>query len=69
VVAHTVFAFVFVFLKIYLFYVSEYTISVYQKRALNSITDGCEPPCGCWEMNSGPLEGQSVLLTPGGTHL
>ena len=26
------------------------------------ITDGCEPPCGCWELNSGPLEGQSVLL-------
>jgi hypothetical protein len=27
------------------------------------ITDGCEPPCGCWEMNSGPLEEQSVLST------
>jgi hypothetical protein len=27
------------------------------------ITDGCEPPCGCWELNSGPLEEQSVLLT------
>jgi hypothetical protein len=26
--------------------------------------DGCEPPCGnCWELNSGPLEEQSVLLT------
>ena len=24
--------------------------------------DGCEPPCGCWELNSGPLEGQSVLI-------
>ena len=22
----------------------------------------CEPPCGCWELNSGPLEKQSVLL-------
>ncbi|KRY65434.1 hypothetical protein T4D_8955 [Trichinella pseudospiralis] len=21
--------------------------------------DGCEPPCGCWELNSGPLEEQS----------
>jgi hypothetical protein len=28
-----------------------------------SITDGCEAPCGCWELNSGPLEEQSVLLT------
>jgi hypothetical protein len=26
-------------------------------------TDGCEPPCGCWELNSGPLEEQSVLFT------
>jgi hypothetical protein len=32
-------------------------------RALDPITDGCEPPCGCWELNSGPLEEQSVLLT------
>jgi len=34
-----------------------------QKRASDSITDGCEPSCGCWELNSGPLEEQSVLLT------
>ena len=27
------------------------------------ITDGHEPPWGCWELNSGPLEEQSVLLT------
>jgi hypothetical protein len=27
------------------------------------ITDGCEPPCGCWELNSRPLGEQSVLLT------
>jgi hypothetical protein len=25
--------------------------------------DGCEPPCGCWDLNSGPPEEQSVLLT------
>jgi len=34
-----------------------------QKRASDPITDGCEPPCSCWELNSGPLEEQSVLLT------
>ena len=34
-----------------------------QKRALDPITDGCEPLCGCWELNLGPLEEQSVLLT------
>jgi hypothetical protein len=27
------------------------------------ITDGCEPPHGCWNLNLGPLEEQSVLLT------
>jgi hypothetical protein len=34
-----------------------------QKRASDLITDGCEPPCGCWDLNSGPSEEQSVLLT------
>ena len=33
------------------------------EEASDLITDGCEPPCGCWELNSGPLEEQSVLLT------
>ncbi|XP_041910983.1 zinc finger protein 120-like isoform X12 [Arvicola amphibius] len=33
-----------------------------QKRAPDLITGGCEPPSGCWELNSGPLEEQSVLL-------
>jgi hypothetical protein len=31
----------------------------HQKKASESITDGCDPPNGCWELNSGPLE---VLL-------
>ena len=33
-----------------------------QKRASDFISDGCEPPCGCWELNSGPLEEQAMLL-------
>lgn len=32
-----------------------------QKRALT--TDGCEIPCVCWELNSGPLVEQPALLT------
>jgi hypothetical protein len=36
---------------------------MYQKWASDLITDGCEPPCGCWDLNSGPSEEQSVLLT------
>jgi hypothetical protein len=39
-----------------------YTIE-HQKRVSDFIRDGCELPCGCRELNSGPLEEQSVLLT------
>ena len=35
----------------------------HQKRTSDLFTEGCEPPCGYWELNSGPLEEQSVLLT------
>jgi len=31
-------------------------LQTHQKRASDLFTDGCEPPCGCWELNSGPLE-------------
>ena len=34
-----------------------------QKKASDPITYGCESPCGCWELNSGPLGEQPVLLT------
>ena len=27
------------------------------------VKDGCEPLCGCWEWDLGPLEEQPVLLT------
>jgi hypothetical protein len=53
--------------KIYLFYlyirVHCSCFQTHQKRASDPITDACEPPCGCWDLNSGPLEEQSVLLT------
>jgi hypothetical protein len=38
-------------------------LQTHQKRASDPITDGCEPPCGCWELNLGPLEEQSMFLT------
>jgi hypothetical protein len=37
-------------------------LQTHQKRASDLITDGCGLPCGCWDLNSGPLEEQSVLL-------
>jgi len=55
----------FFFKDLFIYYIYKYTVAVqtHQKRASDLITDGCEPPCGCWELNSGPLEEQSVLLT------
>jgi hypothetical protein len=28
----------------------------WEKRASDPTVNGCEPLCGCWELNSGPLE-------------
>ena len=39
-------------------------MSAGQKRVPDLIRDGCEPPPrGCWQLNSGPLDKQPVLLT------
>jgi hypothetical protein len=35
---------------------------MHQERASDLIMGGCELPCGCWDLNSGPSEKQSVLL-------
>lgn len=47
------------------FYICEYTVcsSDTLEEGSDPITDGCEPPQGCWELNSRPLEEQPVLLT------
>ena len=42
-----------------LFYLYEYTVAIFR----HTRTDRGEPPCGCWELNSRPLEEQTVLLT------
>jgi hypothetical protein len=33
------------------------------EEGIKSLLDGHEPPCGCWELNLGPLKEQTVLLT------
>jgi hypothetical protein len=57
----------FFFFKIYLFiYYMEVHCSypqILQKRESDLITDGCKPPCGCWDLNFGPSEEQSGALT------
>ena len=58
--------FIFIFLKIFIYSLRiQYSVcmSACQKTAPDLITDGCVPPCGCWELNSGPLEEQTMLLT------
>jgi hypothetical protein len=36
---------------------------IYVRVSDIGVTDTCELPCGCWELDLGPLEEQSVLLT------
>jgi len=53
------------FFKNFILFISVHCscLQTYQKRASDPITDGCETPCWGWELSSGPLEEQSVLLT------
>jgi hypothetical protein len=39
-------------------------LQTHQKRASDPITDGYESPCGCWELNPGPVAEQSHLSSP-----
>jgi hypothetical protein len=64
------FFFFFFFFYTYLFYLFIYYMYVHcsclqtlQKRASDLVTDGCEPPCGCWDLNFRPSEEQSGALT------
>jgi hypothetical protein len=46
--------------------ICKYTVAVFRpsrRGGSDFISDGCEPPCDCWDLNSGPLEEQPVLLT------
>lgn len=57
--------FIFIFLR-FIYYVDSVLpacMPAALKRAPDLIIDGSEPPCGCWRLNSGPLEEQSVLYS------
>jgi hypothetical protein len=51
--------FTFFFLRFILFILCIWVhcscLQTHQKKESDPITDGCEPPCGGWELNSGPL--------------
>ena len=55
-------------LFIYYLWVHCNCLQTHQKGATDLITDGCEPPYGCWDLGSGPPEEQSVLLTTESSH-
>jgi hypothetical protein len=57
------FSFLIIYLLILCIWVHCSCLQTHQKRASDPITDGYEPPCGSCELNLGPLEEQSVLLT------
>lgn len=38
------------FVYLFTYYVSN-VLFTHRKRAPALITDGCDPPCGCWELN------------------
>jgi hypothetical protein len=43
----------FFFFKDLFIIIHKYTVAVFrhQKRVSDLITGGCEPPCGCWDLN------------------
>ena len=41
-------------------------LQTHQKKASDFIMDGCEPPCGCWDLNL--EEEQSVFLPTEPSH-
>ena len=43
-------------------------LQTHQKSVSDLVTDGCEPTCGCWDLNSGPSGEQLVLLTTEPSH-
>jgi hypothetical protein len=68
---HTLFKKIFIYLFIYLFIICVCTVAVFRHSRRGHqifVTDGCGPPCSCWDLNSGPLGEQSVLLTAEPSH-
>ena len=65
--SHAVYSFLKRFLKIlFLFYGHHWCFACMcegVKSPKTGVTDCCELPCGCWEVNWDPLEEQSVFLT------
>jgi hypothetical protein len=44
--------FFFFFLDLFILCIYYRFLHAHQERASDNIADSCDPPCGCWEMNS-----------------
>ena len=51
------------FFLIFIVYLTLFYVHEGIRSPATGYLDSCELPCGCWELNLGPLEEQSVLLT------
>jgi hypothetical protein len=63
--------FVCLFVCVCLFIICKYTVAVFrqhQKRASDLIMGGCEPPCGCWDLNFALQKSSRVLLPTEPSH-
>jgi hypothetical protein len=59
------------FFKIYLFIICKVHCSclqTLQKRLSDLVMDGCESPCGCWDLNSDLRKSSRVLLPTEPSH-
>jgi hypothetical protein len=69
--ASTMQLFYFLIFKLFIYFFILFTLVFYLLTYVcedirapgTGISDSCELPCACWELNLSPLEVQSVLLT------
>jgi hypothetical protein len=55
--------YLFMYLFIYLFHVYVFAyMNVGQEEDCRSLEPTCEPSCGCWKLNPGPLQEEQMLL-------
>lgn len=59
--------YLFYFMSVLPLHMSVHLIHIWSEEKVASlgtgVMGGCESPCGCWELNLGPLQDEQVLLT------
>ena len=57
------FSYIYVYVGTQTWYQYQWSLEEDSGYPETEVTDGCKPPCGCWELNLGNLEEQPVFLT------